>query len=62
VHKGFVQVDERGTEAAAATAGNVALTGMSEIIEFTADHPFIFLIQHKDTGVVLFMGKMMNPK
>ncbi|RLF27492.1 MAG: serpin family protein [Thermoplasmata archaeon] len=62
VHKGFVQVDERGTEAAAATAGNVALTGMPKIIKFTADHPFIFLIQHKDTGVVLFMGKMMNPK
>jgi serpin B len=37
------------------------LTAIPDIIEFKADHPFIFLIQHEETGAILFMGRVMNP-
>ncbi len=60
-HKAFIEVNEEGTEVAAATAvimyDNVSL---SEIV-FNADHPFLFIIQHKETGTVLFMGSVGNP-
>ncbi len=62
IHQAFVNVDEQGTEAAAATA---AVLGVRSINPpppvFTADHPFIFLIRHKSTGSILFMGRLMNP-
>jgi len=63
VHKAYVKVDEEGTEAAAATGVVVGITSINEqdIEEFKADHPFIFMIQHKETGSVLFLGKVMNP-
>ncbi|MBI4864690.1 MAG: serpin family protein [Candidatus Riflebacteria bacterium] len=65
VHKAFVAVDEEGTEAAAATA--VAMDGGAmprpeEPKVFLADHPFIFLIRHLETGEVLFVGRVVNPK
>ena len=63
VHKAFVSVDERGTEAAAATAGVgvlVALPG-KDPIQVTVDRPFIFLIRDTATGTVLFIGRVMNP-
>lgn len=59
LHKAFVEVNEEGTEAAAATSIIVSTTAMTPT--FTADHPFVFLIQHEDTGTILFMGKIMNP-
>ena len=62
VHQAFIKVDEEGTEAAAATA--IIMCGSSvpsEQIRFTADHPFIFIIQQKETGNILFMGKVMDP-
>jgi len=37
------------------------LTVMPDQKEFTADHPFVFLIQHKETSAVLFMGRVTNP-
>jgi len=62
IHQAFVEVDEEGTEAAAATAIIGALkAGPPSHIEFRADHPFIFLIQEKSTGNILFMGKVGNP-
>lgn len=61
-HKAFIEVDEEGTEAAAATSVDMALTAIPNTIEFNCDHPFIFLIQHKETGVILFMGKVGNPE
>ena len=64
IHQAFVEVDEEGTEAAAATTIGIVGTsagGSSEVIRFTADHPFIFIIQHKETGNILFMGKVMDP-
>lgn len=62
VHKAFVSVDEEGTEAAAATAVAVPLSGPSkEPIEVTVDRPFIFLIRDIGTGTVLFLGRVSNP-
>jgi serpin B len=65
LHKAFVAVDEHGTEAAAATAVMMRPTGMrvdpTEIKVFTADHPFVFIIRHKATGAMLFMGRVANP-
>ena len=59
--KSFIQVDEKGTEAAAATAVVMERKSMSLCVMFRADHPFIFLIRHKPTNTILFMGKVMNP-
>jgi serpin B len=61
LHQSYVEVNEEGTEAAAATAIIMELTAIPDIIEFKADHPFIFLIQHEETGAILFMGRVMNP-
>ena len=67
IHKSFVEVNEEGTEAAAATAviekDGSSLFGGSDPdpVVFRADHPFLFLIEHKDTGQILFMGKVEDP-
>ncbi len=61
-HKAFIEVNEEGTEAAAATSVHMALTALPMFTEFNCNHPFIFLIQHKDTDVILFMGKVENPQ
>ena len=64
LHKAFVEVNEEGTEAAAATVIIMELTaapGGVDPTTFIADHPFIFLIQQKDTGAILFMGKVIDP-
>jgi len=62
MHKAFVAVDEQGTEAAAATAALMATGALAEpTVEFRADHPFLFLIQHRDTGAILFFGRVADP-
>jgi serpin B len=66
VHKAYVDVDEKGTEAAAATAivmapGAGALPKDLKRAEFRADHPFIFLIRESATGSILFMGRVAKP-
>jgi serpin B len=63
VHQAHVAVDEKGTEAAAATAVTLSLTGLPSepTANFTADHPFLFLIQHRKTGCILFMGRVADP-
>ncbi|MCD7466308.1 hypothetical protein HAX54_002911 [Datura stramonium] len=62
-HKSFIEVNEEGTEAAAATAGVVKLRGLmvEEKVDFVADHPYLFLIREDATGVVLFVGSVLNP-
>ena len=67
LHKAFVEVNEKGTEAAAATAViMMQTTAMPVTVPFTptfkADRPFIFLIRDVRTGSVLFIGRMMKPK
>jgi len=62
VHKAFVDVDEAGTEAAAATAVVMRVTAMPvEPLEVTVDRPFIFIIRDIQTGSVIFIGRVVNP-
>ncbi|MBC7228213.1 MAG: serpin family protein [Thermoflexales bacterium] len=61
LHKAFVDVDESGTEAAAATAVVIGLTAFIPRIEVTVDRPFIFLIRDLRTGTILFVGRVLNP-
>ena len=60
-HKAFVEVNEEGTEAAAATAVEMGTTCVRTYPVFRADHPFIFLIWDNQTGSILFMGRIINP-
>lgn len=60
-HQAYVKVDEQGTEAAAATAVGMTLTAMPQQNIFRADHPFIFIIQDKNTGNILFLGRVTDP-
>ena len=60
-HAGFISVDEKGTEAAAATAGMFPVSGPSPWPVFRADHPFLFAIRHNATGSLLFLGRLVRP-
>ncbi|GAB0183703.1 leukocyte elastase inhibitor-like [Grus americana] len=60
VHKAFVEVNEEGTEAAAATAG-IAMLCMVMEEDFNADHPFLFFIRHNPTQSILFFGRYASP-
>lgn len=61
IHQAFVEVNEEGTEAAAATAVVVGNETVRLIPIFRADHPFIFIILQKDTGTILFLGRVSDP-
>jgi serpin B len=68
IHKAYIEVDENGTEAAAATAVVMSMaTAMQSRfpppppIYFTADHPFLFLIKDNASGGILFMGRVTDP-
>jgi serpin B len=66
LHKAFIEVNEEGTEAAAATAVIMELTAAPggeepERVVFDCDHPFLYMIQHQETGTILFMGVLDNP-
>jgi len=61
IHQAYVKVDEKGTEAAAATAVIMGATSAGPRKTFRSDHRFIFLIQEKETGNILFMGKVVDP-
>uniref|UniRef100_A0A8C7HDM2 Serpin family B member 1 n=1 Tax=Oncorhynchus kisutch TaxID=8019 RepID=A0A8C7HDM2_ONCKI len=60
-HKAFVEVNEEGTEAAAATAGIIAFCMIREE-HFTADHPFLFFIRHNKSKSILFLGRFSSPQ
>ena len=65
VHKAFVDVNEEGTEAAAATGVVVNLVSMpleDTTPVFRADHPFVFMIVEEDSGTILFAGRVANPE
>lgn len=59
VHKAFVAVDEKGTEAAAATAAIAEAVSMPLTVVF--DRPFLFLIRDTETGALLFLGRLADP-
>ena len=64
VHKAFVNVNEEGTEAAAATGVVMTLKSAripEEPVIFRADHPFVFIICDKRDGSALFLGRMTDP-
>ncbi len=64
IHGASITVDEEGSEAAAATAIIMKSKGIHKApryIEFKADHPFMFMIRDKKSGVILFMGRVINP-
>nr|XP_003225626.1 PREDICTED: leukocyte elastase inhibitor [Anolis carolinensis] len=61
VHKSFVEVNEEGTEAAAATVVAVMLCSLPMEDDFNADHPFLFFIRHNPTSTILFFGKFASP-
>ncbi|MBW3000877.1 serpin family protein [Candidatus Woesearchaeota archaeon] len=60
IHQAFVDVNEEGTEAAAATVVIMELSA-GPMNNFRADHPFIFIIQERETGNILFMGRVVDP-
>ena len=63
VHKAFLKMDEKGTEAAAATG--IAVTEVAAAApppEFRADHPFLFAIRDKKSGTILFLGRISDPR
>jgi len=66
VHKTFISVAENGTEAAAATAVLMTVAAAPgtnpEYKVFKADHPFLFLIVDRNTGLVLFIGRLVDPR
>ncbi|HEX4145398.1 MAG TPA: serpin family protein [Pirellulales bacterium] len=66
IHKAFVDVNEEGTEAAAATAVGIRLMAAppspEKPVEFRADHPFAFIILDSQTQSILFLGRLANPK
>lgn len=62
IHQAFVDVNEKGTEAAAATAVGMRPASVPiKVVKFQADHPFLFAIRDRDTGSILFLGRVVNP-
>jgi len=61
VHKAFVEVNEEGTEAAAATGTLIRATSAQPSHTFRADRPFVFLIRDEATGAILFLGRVVEP-
>jgi serpin B len=65
IQRAFVETDERGTEAAAATAAIIVAISATPVppkpVVFHADHPFLYVIRDRETGVILFAGRIVNP-
>jgi len=61
LHKAVIEVNEKGSEAAAATAVSMEESAPPERIEFIVNRPFLFLIADDRTGSILFMGKVVDP-
>ena len=59
LHEAFIEVNEEGTEAAAATAVVLPLPGFPSVY---LDRPFLFLIRDNETNAILFMGRVAEPK
>lgn len=62
IHKAFVEVNEEGTEAAAATGAVMNLRCARPSERFYADHPFLFFIRHNSSMSILFSGRYCSPE
>ena len=61
-HKAFIEVNEEGTEAAASSAAVIRfMSAPIGLIEFVANHPFLYLIREDKSGTLLFIGQVLNP-
>ena len=60
VHQAYVEVNEKGTEAGAATGASGTLS-IPKGVRFIVDHPFLFTIMDRETGLILFLGRVMDP-
>lgn len=60
-HKTYIDVNEQGTEAAAATSGEIRAAAILRAQPFTADRPFLYFIRDTSTGAILFQGVLMDP-
>ncbi|MCK5028013.1 MAG: serpin family protein [Bacteroidales bacterium] len=60
-HKTFIEVNEKGTEAAAVTSVEIGYTSVNPSSQFIADRPFLFVIREKYTNSILFMGRVEDP-
>ena len=61
LHQTFIETNEEGTEAAAATVVEIGVTSMPTTIEVNLDHPFLYFIRESSTGTILFMGRVGDP-
>jgi serpin B len=63
IHKAFIEVNEKGTEAAAATAAIISLKSSlrDDPVRFNADHPFIFFLIDRQTSCIIFTGRLVKP-
>jgi len=61
IHKACIEVDEEGTEAAAVSAGVISIQCLRQTTDFVAEHPFLFTVREDTSGVILFMGQVLDP-
>lgn len=61
-HKAVIEVNEEGTEAAATTSVGAVITSVTTPFNMTVDRPFFYTIQDNETGAIIFMGTVQNPK
>ncbi|KAJ4910569.1 Serpin-Z10 [Raphanus sativus] len=61
IHKACIEVDEEGTEAAAVSVCIMSAQCLRENPDFVADHPFLFTVREDKSGVILFMGQVLDP-
>ncbi len=62
VHASFFRIDEKGTEAAAATGTGIKAASIpAEPVKMTLDHPFMFILYHEEINTILFMGRVADP-
>ncbi len=61
LHQSFIETNEEGTEAAAATVVGIIATSVHEPLEFNADHSFLYIIRETTTNTILFMGRVTDP-
>jgi serpin B len=62
VHKTYIRVDEKGTEAAAVSGGAMVTSARTDVMEFRVDRPFAFTISDQQTGAILFLGAVNDPR